>query len=216
MTIWQSTIETTRTALLSGLVVLAIIVVFNLSRRYPVGNRIYAALLSRTKLGIILLVFLILLMPVMLSLFKGLPLSPKVLAEYARELLISVVVVLSAGITWKVLDRVPLKSRRQAKPYVQPLVTKLQPSTASGIQVGMSLNEAFLALDSGDIDPGMAKERLQLYLLDKWMQGKDAGFYELQETVRYNGGLRPAVKTRLEYLRQAHPEKLTRLQLLLS
>jgi hypothetical protein len=135
----------------------------------------------------LILFFLLVLVPVALLLFWGLPFSIEHIARYVMELLIStVLLVMALGVARKLLAREE------------------------------SLNSKLLALDRNEIKQFEVEDAQQIYVLEKWIQGDETGWYALQEMVRYNGGLRPAVKAKLEHLRQAHPEKAAQLQLLLS
>jgi hypothetical protein len=105
MTMCQLIAKTTLASLLSGLAVIIIAVLLN--SRFT-GKSLYEILLGRIKIIVSSLALLILLMPAVVSLLRGAWLSPEELALYVRELLVSVVTVVSFGVTWKVLSALDL------------------------------------------------------------------------------------------------------------
>ncbi len=62
-----------------------------------------------------------------------------------------------------------------------------------------ALNEALLALDRGEMEYSEVEALHQLHSLDKWIRdGDDLGWHELQEMVRFAGGLSPAARRAVE------------------
>jgi hypothetical protein len=183
MAIWQSMVKIALTSLFSGLIVVIIAALLNL--RFT-GKSLREILLSRKKITYLFFVLLILLIPIAFSLPTGTLLSAKVFVVYLRELLISVVIVVSFSVTWIALDANPRE--QSAK---------------------MELDNTLLALDRGEIAPSVAKEAQQFHSLEKWRQGNVVGLYELCEMARLAGGLHPTVrstvKAELSYVQQTYP-----------
>jgi hypothetical protein len=221
MAIWQSMVKIALTSLFSGLIVVIIAALLNL--RFT-GKSLREILLSRKKITYLFFVLLILLIPIAFSLPTGTLLSAKVFVVYLRELLISVVIVVSFSVTWIALDD-PASIQRlfkvlytAAKRAITPLPTcdisdAMQPAipTANPREQSakMELDNTLLALDRGEIAPSVAKEAQQFHSLEKWRQGNVVGLYELCEMARLAGGLHPTVrstvKAELSYVQQTYP-----------
>lgn len=220
MAIWRSMVKITVTSLLSGLVVVIVAALLNL--RFT-GKSLYEILLGRKKITYLFFILLILLIPIAFSLPKGTLLSPEVLAVYLRELLISVVIVVSFSVTWMALDD-PASIRRlfevlyaTTKRVITPLPTgatrhPMQPAIVTAdpsVQSEMELNDALLALDRGEIAPSVAHEAQQFHSLKKWLRGDVVGLYEMCELAHLAGGLHPTVrstvKAELPYVQQTYP-----------
>jgi hypothetical protein len=173
--IWQSIVNITLTSLLSALVVVAI---FALLRLHFSEKSLYEILLRRKKIAYLFLVFLILLMPVVFSLLGGKwLLSPGEWGVYTRELLVSVVIVMSFSVTWKILN---------------------EPASILGLP--KALYNALPALRIGEASLSSIEE-MQGLSLAKWIEEGDVtGWYELREEISFGDGLRPRVRLVVEWL----------------
>jgi hypothetical protein len=90
-------VDSTLTSLLSALVVVMIAALLRFT-----GKSLPRILLSRKSIMLLcFLALLILLMPIVFSFLKGTMLSPRELALYVEELLVSVVIVVSFSVTWR-------------------------------------------------------------------------------------------------------------------
>jgi hypothetical protein len=141
-----------------------------LSLRFS-GKSFYEILLSRKRVipfVLFALVLLILLMPIVFSLPRGTWLSPTVLVVYLRELLVSVVIVVSFGATWKVLNdptsilrrfkiRRPAAGRAESSQQTAADEYAVPPDflfTANpGRQSEVEIDRTLLALDRDEIAP---------------------------------------------------------------
>jgi hypothetical protein len=169
------------TSLLAVILSTGIIVI--LSSLGLTSANLHERLLSRKNIAFGSLLFLI---PVLFSL-PEIGLSPKILAAYGKELLISSTIVFSFSITWKVI------------------------SIVRSFTNTFSLNEALRALDRGEISRDTAKEVQVLESLKKLIyQESDIGWYELQEDM-HSGNYKlqnPSVRLKLNQALQQARRKM--------
>ena len=99
---WPWVLRIVILSLVSGLIVMGIVTFLRFT---AIGRRVYDTLISHGVTVILLLLSLILVVPMVLSLFTGTLLSPSVVAMYVRELLISIAVVGSFSLAWIVLEK---------------------------------------------------------------------------------------------------------------
>ncbi len=201
--LWLPALELLATSLLALAISAALIIAW-----YLPGNifsvKVRTLLSSRTRKRLFGLVVLGFLLPAVLSLFNGALLPP---ASYLWELWLSVIALASiAEVFWFLVRRV---SR-----FRELIILGQKASQAAIIQdrlpqIESALDEALIAVDHGTISLDQVKEIEQTLSLAKWMlQGDDTGRCELQEEVRFGDGLRPRIRTlvdwELQRVRQEH------------
>lgn len=151
MAIWHSIVKITLASLLSGLVVVITATLLRVT-----GRGFSEILLSREKIIILLLALLILLMPAVFSLLRGTWLFPEELALYVRELLVSVVIVVSFSATWEVLEHSASILRQLEALFMvrRPSATPVQTYASQVKTLSLSVirpNDALDDLDRGEI-----------------------------------------------------------------
>jgi hypothetical protein len=213
------------------------------------GKSLYEILLGRTKIIVFSLALLVLLMPAVFSLLKGTWLSPRELGGYTRELLVSVVTVVSFSVTWKVLREVSLRNvekmqiRSLAKWIDEGDITgwyelmervrsgdELCPGVRSVVewklwQVQKGFNTEPRHIRDDDYQKRLEAllypqpmvsiysdvEEMQVFSLAKWIdEGDITGWLELKEDVYFGDGLRPGVRSMVEWLLQVRTSRVKR------
>jgi len=199
--LWQSTLEVTGTSILASALAAAWAVYWNLSGNSFIRENARTILSSRTRIVFFALVLLGFILPTVLSLFKGALLSPDKLAFYARELWLSVAVLVSSAATLRVLARRVSGFRQLAllSQTVSEAVTIQNQIEAALHQAQEAPNEALVAFEQDAIGRDQAREIEQTLSLGKWIQQDDlTGWHELLEEVRFGDGLRPGVRSIVE------------------
>ena len=113
------------TSLFSGVIVFCVIFALSQPSHYQLGKRLYSSLVSRKRIVIYFLVFVLVFIPVIFSLPRGMFLSPIVLAIYLRELVVSIIVATIFSFAWKIIS-VPIEDRKIAFEKIMLSVIKLR------------------------------------------------------------------------------------------
>jgi hypothetical protein len=205
-------LEATGSTLLAGLAVVAMVVFWNLLNNFSLGTRIHTTLSRHIRVASFVLVLLTILLPIMLSLFKGMLLSYDELRIYAEELFLSVVVAVSASVTFRFLARQTFGFRGLlllGQRADQAALVEARGEIALH-QAQAALDQALVALEQGGISHEQAKEIEQTSSLSKWiLQRDDTGWYELREEAFFGEGLTTAVRAVVDReLQQLSQEKL--------
>jgi hypothetical protein len=121
MTIWQSILKVTFT-MLSAILAIAITVL--IQKMLVTRKNLYKILAKRKKIVYVILLLLFFSLPVAFSLPKGALLSPAILSAWVRELLVSIVIVVTFWATWVVLDD-PIAVKRDVLTRLLRLLLKV-------------------------------------------------------------------------------------------
>jgi hypothetical protein len=201
--LWRFTFEIIGTSLLAGAIAAGLTIFWDLSGSSFIRENVRTILSSRTRMALFALVLLGLILPTVLSLFKGMLLSLDELAIYAWELGLSVVVLVLAAAISRVLARRVSGFRKLVLlgQTVSEAVTIQNQSEIELRQAQKAHDEALVAFEQDTISRDQAREIEQASSLLKWIyQGDITGWYELLEEAHFGDGLRPEVRSIVERL----------------